>query len=258
MNEIQIDKEIEDYLHSYKVDFPHEEEIDESIQAIMAAIPAYENKRAILFRKTKTLALYSWHEMVNFRSVFWILNGLFLLLGAVSIAAFESDPYIKLFVLAPLPFITGIFEILKSRDEGLMELELTLRYSTKQILTSRLFVVGLYNLIVNFGFSMVSLLFYPELDFMRLLITWTVPYVFITALAFLFALKVRGRFVSGVLLTIWFAVSFGVIQSEEAVNALLKLNVFPAVFLLLSGILMWISHVKTFKNIEIGRVGNEA
>ena len=47
MNKIQVDKEVEEYLDSYKVDFPNEDDIESSIEYIMSRVVPKESRAAI-------------------------------------------------------------------------------------------------------------------------------------------------------------------------------------------------------------------
>jgi hypothetical protein len=246
----QMDKEIEEYLDAYKVDFPNEEEIEMSIECIMAQVAPAESRAEVLKRNTKVMLSNGFTELMNFGWLFWTLNSLFLLLGIISLFRMENDPYLTSFILAPLPFIVGLFEILKSNEKGLVELEMTFRYNAQQILTSRLLVVGVYNLVINILLSTVTIMLDPTVIFVKLLLTWTVPYVFVTGIAFLIAMKIRGTATSGILTAFWFALCFGVLQIPEAKEIMLKMNVVPASGILLAGVLLWTMHFIKLKREE--------
>ncbi|MEH7444145.1 hypothetical protein V7201_17670 [Bacillus sp. JJ1122] len=258
MNETPIDYDIKEYLDSYKVDFPNEDEIEASIEFIMVQVPVKDRKSAILARKAKTLVMNSSRELINFSWLFWGLNGLFLLLGVISLLSVHFNPYMTVFALAPLPFFTGIFEILKSKDEGLVELELTLKYNAQQIMTSRLLVVGLYNFAVNLVISAITVAVYPEVLFVKLFLAWTIPYVFVTGVAFFIALKTKGIVASGTTIAIWFAFCYVGLMTPEVTEFVHEINLFPAAALVLMGIVIWIAVIVNFRKIEIGRERYEA
>ncbi|WP_423409147.1 hypothetical protein AABM38_03450 [Heyndrickxia sp. MSNUG] len=258
MNETPIDYDVKEYLDSYKVDFPNEDEIEASIEFIMAQVPVKERKSAILARKAKVLVMNSSRELMNFSWLFWGLNGLFLLLGVISLLNVHFNPYMTVFALAPLPFFTGIFEILKSKDEGLVELELTLKYNAQQILTSRLLVVGFYNFAVNIVISAITVAVYPEVLFAKLFLAWTIPYVFVTGVAFFIALKTKGIVASGSTIAIWFVFCYGGLMNPEVTEFIHEINLFPAAGSVLLGIVIWIAIIVNVRKIEIGRERYEA
>lgn len=247
MNETQIDQEIQAYLEDYKVDFPNEEEIDASIQYILTEAPVKKRRRSIFKQWAKTLMFNSIQEMLTFGWIFWILNGMFLLLGILSLVQLKTDPYITLFTLAPLPFFIGLVEILKSRNSGMVELEMTLKYNAQQILTSRLLVVGLYNLLINVVISVICVQLYPEIVYSKLLLSWTVPYVFVTAVAFLVAMNIKGNTISAILTSSWFAICYSMIQVVDMGKIPLEWVNFAAVGVLILGVLVWIWQIIKFK-----------
>ena len=258
MNKIQVDKEVKEYLDSYKVDFPHEEEIESSIGLIMSQVQPIQSRANVFQSRAKNLVVNSIQEFFRFGYLFWGLNSLFLLLGIVGLINLKTDPYVTAFALAPLPFIVGIIEILKSKDEGLIELEMTLKYNAQQIFISRLFVVGLFNLMVNIGISSISMAVFPEVIFSKLLLAWTIPYVLVTGLAFLFAMNMKGNVASGVLLAVWFALCYGLLQVEEIMEMVFSMDILPAAGILLAGGLLWTVNLVKIKRIEIGREYYEA
>lgn len=258
MNETPIEYDVKEYLDSYKVDFPNEDEIEASIEFIMAQVPVKERNSAILARKAKGLVMNSSRELMNFSWLFWGLNGLFLLLGVISLLNFNFNPYMTVFALAPLPFFTGIFEILKSKDEGLVELELTLKYNAQQILTSRLLVVGLYNFAVNIVISAITVAVYPEVLFAKLFLAWTIPYVFVTGVAFFISLKTKGIAASGTTIAIWFTFCCVGLMTPEVTGFIHEINLFPAASLVMMGIVIWIAIIVNVRKIEIGRERYEA
>jgi hypothetical protein len=255
MKETQIEQEIMDYLALYTVDLPNEEEVDCSIEYILSQVPIKERKLSIVKRNAKIIITNSLRELMVFGWVFWSFNSLFLLLGLLSLVTFNHNPYITQFVLAPLPFMIGIFEILKSRNVGLVELELTLKFNAQQILASRLFIVGLYNLFINVSVSILCLQLYQDIIFTKLLLSWTVPYVLVTSIAFLAALYIKSNLASSMLLTIWFAVCYGMVQVEEIQQWLSDLNGLKALGMILIGALLWTMHIQRIKNMKLGSEG---
>ncbi|MFJ5763151.1 hypothetical protein ACIQAA_29360 [Neobacillus sp. NPDC093182] len=252
MSGTQMDRKIEDYLDSYSVDFPNADEMESSIEYIMAQVGPVENRVGTVQGRAKALVSNSIVELQNFGWMFWNLNSIFLVLGIISLVRLDTNPYLTAFFLAPLPFIVGLFEIMKSKEEGLIELEMTFQYNTQQVLTSRLLVVGFYNLLINFLVSAVCIVVNPEVVFIKLFFSWTVPYVFVSGLAFLFALQTRGTVVSGILLAIWFALCYGAFQIPHIRDALLKIEILPALGTLLLGVLLWIIHFIKIK--KVGRL----
>ncbi|WP_026573400.1 hypothetical protein [Bacillus sp. UNC438CL73TsuS30] len=251
MNNIEMDKEIKEFLDSYKVDFPDVEEMETSIEYIMSNVNPIETRALVFQKRARSLIVNCTREMLNFGWLFWGLNGMFVLLGVISLIQWRANPYITVFTLAPLPFIVGIFEILKSKDEGLIELEMTLKYNTQQIFVSRLLVVGVFNLLINLTISFISSMVNPDIIYTRLLMSWTVPFVVVSGLAFLFAMKTKGNVASGIMLAVWFAVCYGMMQVEAVREILLNMNIREMIGILLVGVFLWAFQIMKIKRMEM-------
>jgi hypothetical protein len=258
MKNEQIDAEIQEYLNVYKVDLPDEDEMEHSISYILSHVQPAESKVQTLHNASRSLLLNSFRELMHFGAMFWILNAIFLILGAITLIERNIDPYLTAVILAPLPFITGIYEIFKSRDEGLMELEMSLKYNTHQVFLSRLLTVGVFNLVLNAALCTLFASFYPQVLVLKLLLCWTVPYVIVTAIAFLFAMIVKSSMASGILAAAWLAFCYGFIQIEELQSMVMQMNAAPAAASLLTGILLWVIAIRQMKNNMIGRENYEA
>lgn len=258
MNETSIDHNIKEYLDSYKVDFPNEDEMEGCIELIMSQVSVKVTRVENILRKAKSLLLNSTREMMNFSWMFWGMNGLFLLFGIITLVQWKANPYMTVFALAPLPFIVGILEILKSKDEGLIELEMTLKYNMQQIITSRLLVIGLYNFLVNMLLTLISVFIYPEVLFSQLMLSWTVPFVLVTSIAFLLALYIKGVVASGSVLVLWVAACYAGMQVSRITEYIVNMEFLQAACFIAAGMLIWAMHMLKIRRIEIGRENYEA
>ncbi|MFC0186919.1 hypothetical protein ACFFJY_01405 [Fictibacillus aquaticus] len=258
MKNEQFDEEIQDYLSLYKVDLPDEDEMERSIAAIMSSVPKKKSSLLVWQNGARSLLQNSIRELMHFGALFWVINVLFLILGAITLIDRSADPYLTAFILAPLPFITGTYEIFKSRDEGLVELEMSLKYNTHQVFLSRLVAVGVMNFVLNAALCTLFASFYPQMLVVKLLLCWTIPYVFVTGIAFLFAMNVRSSIASGTLAAVWFAFCFGFLQGEEFQRMVMQMDIVTAIAILLIGVMLWAIGVQRMKKITIGRENYEA
>ncbi|MFC7371601.1 hypothetical protein ACFQPF_07925 [Fictibacillus iocasae] len=253
-----IDAEVQRYLELYSVDFPNEDEMESSIAMIMAHAPKKKNRLRIVQNGAVSLLQNSMRELLHFDAAFWVLNAIFLTLGAVTLIEQTIDPYMMAFILAPLPFISALYEIFKSRDEGLMELEMSLKYSTQQIMMSRLLMVGVFNLMMNTVLWISFSIVYPDLLFSKLLISWTVPYVLVTSISFLFAMSVKSSISSGIVTAVWVSFCYWALQVETFQNMVVEMDSTPAAIGLLTGILLWVIGIRNMKKMNVRSAGYEA
>ena len=74
--------------------------------------------------------------------------------------------------------LIGLVEIFRSRDEGMIELELSLTYSPSDLMLSKLAIVGFFNLACNLLLIVVINFFAEPIVLIELLKYWAVPYLF--------------------------------------------------------------------------------
>jgi len=252
----KMNETIERELKELTVDYPSEDEINQTIFALYEHVP--ERKRTLrdFMKRIKELLKLSGKEFLHISSYFWIANLLFLSFGIAG-TYFYSDPLMTLFILSPIPFLTGLLEIFKSRDQGLMELESTLKYTAQQLIFSRMFIVSGFNLILN-----VSLIawFYWATDIVfqlsQLLVYWGMPLTLISALGLFLTTKYRGTISSPILVFSWFVVGYSITQFPRSNEMLQSMGIAGSLTVILASICLIVIQLKKIKGenfIEFNR-----
>ncbi|RIW28700.1 hypothetical protein D3H55_21235 [Bacillus salacetis] len=219
-----LEKEIGFKLDEYDVEYPSEAEMMRTIEAVRPFVPVKENRWKGFSKNVQSLMKKSYQEVFYFSPLFWILNLLFLsiCLSAVTIA--DQNPYAALMLFAPLPTITGLFEILKSRQSGMAELELSFKYSLQEIILSKMFIIGGFNIGINLIATAALSVFAEDAGMGKLLLYWMTPFTVITGISFLIASRLRHLHAVTAALVIW--IGSGVMLSNTAVIE--KLEAVPA------------------------------
>ncbi|MBY7142647.1 hypothetical protein KFZ56_06055 [Virgibacillus sp. NKC19-3] len=209
----EINDKMADELEAFTVDYPSEEEMDQTISALHAYVPEKNMPMSNLLEKMKDLLFLSGKEFFTISRLFWSANIIFLLFGILSTTLFHADPYLTLFVLTPLPFLTGLLEIFKSRDQGMAELEATFKYSVQQLIFSRVLIVSVFNLILN---AILITWLYVALDtpfvFSWLFVYWMMPLTLLAALGLVLTTTYKGTITSPVLVISWLITGFLIAQ----------------------------------------------
>jgi hypothetical protein len=219
-----LEKEIGFKLDDYDVEYPSEDEMIRTIQAIRPFVPATENRWKSMWENVWSVMKISYQELFYFSPFFWVLNGLFLSICMYAVFAAGQDPYVSLMLFAPLPSITGLFEILKSRMTGMAELELSFRYSLQEIILSRLFIIGGFNLGMNLIATGALSVFAADIWAGKLLLYWMTPFTIITGISFLIANRIRHVHAITATLAVWLGA--GVILSNTVIIE--KIEAVPA------------------------------
>lgn len=207
-NEIlELEKELELSLHMYDVEFPSEEELLTTIEKLRPFVPTRKKRMALFHEGTNNLLKRSMNEVFYISPLFWIANSLLLLISVIGTIWTKENPYHLMLVLAPLPTITGLIEVLKSRNEGMEELEMSFAFSFQEIILAKMLVIGVFNLGINIVTTFILSLTFPDIFVGKLLLFWITPFTILTALAFLLIRVLRNVYVITGAIILWIACS---------------------------------------------------
>ncbi|HEY4553647.1 MAG TPA: hypothetical protein VIG80_10660 [Bacillaceae bacterium] len=207
-----------DWLSEYSIEYPDGEKIEDTIFALHAYVP--ERKKQRFLKKLPLIVQNAFHESLNMSRTFWAANLIHLMAGLLFVVYLGGDPFLSLFVLAPIPFIIGLLDVFRSRDEGMIELELSFRYSHSQVILARLGIVGAFNLACNLLLWSVFHLFAEPVLLMEMLIYWAVPYTLMIAMCLFLSLAFKSIFAAPVSLAMLFILGMAASQFDIDYKAL--------------------------------------
>ncbi|MBS4216776.1 hypothetical protein KHA96_00435 [Bacillus sp. FJAT-49711] len=232
--EMNNDNELEMWLEEFKIELPEEGKIEETIAMLHQYVP--EKKESLLTRYIPSLLKNAYKESIKFSIAFWISNLLYLIVG-LSFVLVADDPYMALFLLAPLPVLVGIVDIFRSRDEGLLELELSLKHSPSQIILSKLLIIGIFNLVCNLVLFFIIHFFAEPVILGDLLRYWALPYTVTIALCLFLSIKFRTIFAVPITIAVLFTLGMSVIQLDSlyaAIPDLVFLTIFAVALIVIT------------------------
>ena len=125
-----------------------------------------------------------------------------------------------LLFLAPLPVLIGLVEIFRSRDEGMIELELSLTYSPSDLMLSKLAIVGFFNLACNLLLIVVINFFAEPIVLIELLKYWAVPYLFVITVCLFLSIRLRAVFATPISIAILFTLGLSIAQLETVYHVI--------------------------------------
>jgi hypothetical protein len=251
----EIDDKTNQMLDEFSVDFPSEEEIDQAINDLHQYAP--KPKRRINLDNLKQLLLLAGREVFYVSPLFWFLNILFLVSGGLITFFNHSNPYWTLFILSPIPFLTGLLEVFKSRNHGLIELEGTCKYSAQQVILSKLLLVGVFNLSVNI---LLIVMFSVSLDInftlTALLTYWVMPFTLLSAIGLVITIQFRNAMVSPILTAVWLVSCLVVSHfqlSEDFIKNMSVISNMVVIIMAISLMVYMIRRIKRGTIIDIDR-----
>lgn len=157
---------------------------------------------------------------------------LFFLVGFIIVFIGDGDPYFSAMCLAPIPFVLGLIEVFKSRDQGMAELEWTTRHSLQEIILSKTVIVGSFNLLLNLTFTLVFPFFLEDVWLWKLILFWMTPFTVVSAIALIISGIVRNGYGTAIIvLAVWAGISYGIIVTERSNPWLEQIHVFYYILL---------------------------
>ncbi|BCB04036.1 hypothetical protein [Bacillus sp. KH172YL63] len=211
----ELEKELGFKLDDYDVEYPSEAEMMRTIEMIKPYVPEKEDRWKTYTENILAFMKYSFQGIFYFSPLFWIVNSLFLAICSFSVLMADQDPYVTLMLLAPLPTMTGLFEILKSRFTGMEELELSFRFSLQELILSKMLIIGVFNVGINLVAMVILSIFAGDVWAGKMLLYWMTPFTVITGISFLFVNRARHMHAVTATLVVWLGI--GVFLSNEEV-----------------------------------------
>ncbi|WHY87158.1 hypothetical protein QNH39_04660 [Neobacillus novalis] len=204
------DQELEEWLNEFTIEYPSEEKIEQTIAMLHHYVP--KKKKVHLFRQV-------YKELLGVSRVFWMTNLIYLAAGIGFIFIGGGNPYITLFLLAPLPVLISLIDVFRGRDEGMIELELSFKHSPSQLILSKLATIGLFNLVCNVLLIAVIHIFTEHILLSSLLKYWVVPYMVSISLCLFLSIKFRAVFAAPISIAILFSLGMAISQMAQVYEA---------------------------------------
>ncbi|MDQ0115770.1 hypothetical protein [Paenibacillus harenae] len=227
----ELDQELKMLLDDYSVEYPSEDAIVRTIDTLRPYVMHPDRRQT---NRTPLPLKRDLFTILHIRPGFWLVNALIFLAGLYIWGYKNGDPYIILMLLAPVPFLIGLLEIFRGRDEGLMEMEMSCKYSAQQLLLAKMVVIGGYNVLLSTLLIAAFGLFGEPIVLTKLLMYWITPFTVVSSIGFGVACRMRGALSTPIMLTLWL---FGIalfLSSDELLNVMNELH--PSLYAALSAL----------------------
>ncbi|MBD8501062.1 hypothetical protein [Paenibacillus arenosi] len=242
-------------LKQYRVELPAESKIEQTVEALRlyvpekltqiqsdqtqpnSGVPTYiqrESSKWVYMLKRAAA------DVVMFSKWYWLCC--FFLLGAgiwLAVTA-QQMPHMIAIMLAPLPFIVGMLEVFKGREQGVLELELACKISAHEIMLSRLLFITLNSLVLNTCLSAVMYIVHDDLSFWSLTLSWFSPFVIVASVSLWFTMRIRGNAVPMVVVSIWVTLGLIGLTNTEMVERLMDVHIFVSIIVNVGAVLLFV------------------
>ncbi|GIM33277.1 hypothetical protein [Paraclostridium bifermentans] len=214
--EILLDEEfldIENFLNSYIVKDVNEENIDLTIDKLRNYMPQNKNEEIIknenmdLYSKVRTSMGLLKMQFKIFNKLYLIASIILVLCGVIGTIKLNLNPYLCAYTVSPIPILIGLAEILRGKEENMWELELSYKYSFREILFAKLVIISTTAIALTLVTSLILTGTYSEVSLLRIINICLIPTCFISLISLILASIYRGMNSIVLSTSIWMVVS---------------------------------------------------
>lgn len=234
-------EEIEKELQHFLVKYPDEQAIEATIDTLRPFVPV---KKAHPWKQFFQLIKHAGAEIQFIHPLYWIISAILYIVGFLVITWFNYDAIVSLFIIMPISFIFGLFEMFKGRETGMLEMEMACKFSAQEVLLSRLFLIGTYNIVFNTLLTIGFGLFFNTENIFHLLLCWFTPFTLFASISLWLSMKLRGKVFYLTLLTLWGVISGTLISQPSWLIAFTNVNFIVYLLLFSFGIWLLIKQIR--------------
>lgn len=199
--------DIEDFLDSYVVSKVYEEKIDSTIDVLKSHMPKEEVQHVkvqeyLLDRIKENISLVKF-QFSLISKVYFIASLLLILLGTITTIRLNLSIYLSASIIAPIPILIGIFEIIKGREENVWELELSYKYSLREIVFSRLIIINIVSVLISIMMSLILNNAYSQINLLKMISIWLIPIFLVGSVSLIVTSFYRGINSIALCISIW-------------------------------------------------------
>lgn len=210
--EILLDEEfldIENFLNSYIVKDVNEENIDLTIDKLRNYMPQNknENENVYLYSKVRTSIGLLKMQFKIFNKLYLIASMMLVLCGVIGTIKLNLNPYLCAYTVSPIPILIGLAEILRGKEENMWELELSYKYSFREILFAKLVIISTTAIALSLVTSLILTGTYSEVSLLKIINICLIPTCFISLISLILASVYRGMNSIVLSTSIWIVVS---------------------------------------------------
>lgn len=214
--EILLDEEfldIENFLNSYIVKEVNEENIDLTIDKLRNYMPQNKNEEIIknenmdLYSKVRTSIGLLKMQFKIFNKLYLIASIILVLCGVIGTIKLNLNPYLCAYTVSPIPILIGLAEILRGKEENMWELELSYKYSFREILFAKLVIISTTAIALTLVTSLILTGTYSEVSLLRIINICLIPTCFISLISLILASIYRGMNSIVLSTSMWMVVS---------------------------------------------------
>lgn len=199
--------DIENFLDSYVVSKVDEEKIDSTIDILKLYMPKEEVQHVkvqeYLVDKLKENISLVKFQFSLISKVYFLASLLLILVGTITTIKLNLSIYLSAAIIAPIPILIGIGAIIKGREENVWELELSYKYSLREIVFSRLIIINVASVLISIMMSLILNNAYSQINLLKMISIWLIPIFLVGSVSLIITSFYRGINSIALCISIW-------------------------------------------------------
>ena len=233
-----VGEDLKQELGRYLVKYPDDTKIDNTIDLLRHYVPKRKQISPGIFDRFTELIKHVGREMSVMNKLYFLISIALFIVGYVITLYSSYNPMLVLMTLSPLPFAFGLLEVFKGRDQGLLEMEMTCKFSAYEIMLARLFIIGVFNILLNTILMFLFVKTYVMPHLIHLLSLWLTPFILWVGIGLWLSIMLRGKYFIMSFLSLW-AIVIGLITYNPGwSDKILNLPVFLHGVLIIFGLII--------------------
>ncbi|RDY26315.1 hypothetical protein CHL78_014130 [Romboutsia weinsteinii] len=184
-------EDIENYLDNYVVKSVDKQKVDSTIDVLRSYMPVkHEEKVNEQIKICSSNNMQSISKLVKLQmgvtnKSYWLVSLMLILYGVISIKNINIDLTICSSIIAPIPILLGMVEFIRGRDENVWELELSYKYSLREMILAKSIIIISISMCISLIMSVISVNVYSQVNLLKVICVWLIPMCTIASISLL-------------------------------------------------------------------------
>ncbi|MDG5789071.1 hypothetical protein QA612_16560 [Evansella sp. AB-P1] len=238
-------EELEKELNQYLVKYPDEKMMDSTIDTLGQYVPSKRKKNIKYKERMQRLMKIIGTEISTVRKGYWVASVILFVMGYFITGYGAYNPVLTLAILAPVPFVFGLVEVFKGRENGVLEMEMTCKFSSYELMLFRLLIISVFNIILNSILTFAIVPYAEATSLLELVFIWFTPLTLFAAISLWLSIHFRGVVFISIFIPLWLLFSIVLINGSASwTNYLLNVNFLFHLSCMLIGLLLLVLQIK--------------
>ncbi|MGH4121563.1 MAG: hypothetical protein ACREV6_01295 [Clostridium sp.] len=229
-------------------EYPSQDEINQCVNNLYEYVPKTKNKEQRFNKLIENLEF----QISYINKIYFISSLLIFIITYVLAMNNIVNSYGALMFISPIPFVLGITEVFKGKENNMLELELSYKVSGRELILYRMMIIAVFNIFLNVFMTIMMCKDVISIRFIEINILWIVPFIWVNFICIILAEKIRSYYAVIAVISIWVILVVSIYSNTALTKTLISINTYVYVLTIIGGIYLLFMKIKRYKNCEIG------